>query len=429
MPSFPQNSRSKAIRRIVLFTSFLITSFSVNVLAYSSPEPMPQGVRALAYVWGFGSGIDSRLNSDGDLELLARPLNRSVNLTEMAESEPDLLRLQDFLSGLDPVWADNLLMANLYADIDVFESRKVSGFLWGITDRWAAGFILPWVRREMTYSFRADVTNNAAAIAASVGKNEELQKGLDELAKYPLNTQSFEKAIFLDRGYQAPSSQIYQAWGDLEIENRYTYLVSKRWSLGLRGGLVIPTSNHEVDITNPLDQDLAEKAWAVRMMHLSEFQIIPKTLYWSFTVGGKYRFAKEQTRAYALNSEELLPNLNDPYQIETVSKTIGAEFNVDTGLQLSMFHGLVNVMGGYFYSAKASDRINGTRGLDYARETSGTDAILQGFEAAVEVSTFNAFLRNKFIAPVKVSLAYVHPTFGRNTIYAPYWRLDSVLLF
>ncbi len=418
------------VKNVVLLPTILLAILSTPFVgAYSSPEPMPQGVRALAYVYGYGAGIDSRLNADGRLELLSRPLNRSVSLADMAKREPDLLRLQNFLGGLDPVFADNLLAANLYADVSVFESRKVTGFLWGITDRYAVGFVLPWVRREMGFRFRAEVTNNAAAIAASVGENEELQRGLNELANYPLNSDTFTKSIFLDRGYNAPADQVYQGWGDLEIENRYTYLVTDRWGLGLRGSLILPTANHEIDLHDPLDKELAEGTWAVKLTHLSEYQILPKQVYWSFSVGGKYRFEKSQTRAYALNPDQVLPDLNDPNQIENVSKKIGAEFNVDSGLQLTFFKGLLSLSGGYFYSAKASDSIMGTRGLDYGRETIGTDSSLQGIELSAEISTFSAFLRNSFFAPVKMSLAYVHPTAGRNTIYAPYWRFDSVLLF
>ena len=422
------------LKKVAVVPALILTFISsLQVLpqaqAYSSPEPLPAGVRALAYVYGFGSGVDSRLNSEGRLEFLSEPLNRSVTLEEMAESEPDLLRLKDFLSELDPVWAENLLAANLYSGLSVNESRKVSGFLWGLTDRLALGVIMPWIERDMAFSFEAAVTNNAATIAKSVGNNAKLQDGLRQLAEYPLNTQSFVKSVFLDRGYTSPMSAQYKGWGDAEIETRYTYYVGRRWGLGLRGGVVAPTSTHDVDIRNPLDQDIAENTWAYRLTHLSEFQIVPKRLYWSMSFGGKYRSAKKQTRAYALNSDAILPDLNDPWQIETVSKKIGSEFNFDTGLQASFFGGLINVMGSYFYSAKASDSIAGSRGLDYQRETSGTASQLQGYEAAIEISTFTAFQRNAFFIPMKLTAAYVHPISGRNTIFAPYWRFDSVILF
>lgn len=397
--------------------------------AYSSPEPLPAGVRALAYVYGFGSGVDSRLNEAGELEYLSRPLNRSVTLEDMAEFEPDLLRLQNFLEGLEPEWAENLLVANLYSELSIFESRKVSGVLYGISDRFSLGVLVPWIERDIAFDFRAEVQNNAAAIAQRVGNNPQLQDGLNQLANYPLDESTFLESVFTSRGYQNPRSMTFQGWGDLEMEARYTYFVGERWNLGLRGGIVFPTGSYELDIANPLDQGLSDGVWAARVSHLSEFYFVPGRVSWSAKFGYKHRFASEQTRAYALNADEILPDLNDPNQIETVNKTIGAEFDAVSGFQWSLFKGYLNLMASYFYSQKSGDKIVGSRGLDYARETNGTDAMQHGVEASIEISTLKAFQRDDFFIPSKFMVSYVHPVAGRNTIYSPYWRFDSVVLF
>lgn len=396
---------------------------------YSSPQPLPAGVRAVAYVYGFGSGVDSRLNDSGELEFFSRPLNRSVTLDDMGEFEPDLLRLKSFLADLEPEWAENLIVANLYSELSVFESRKVSGALYGITDRLSLGVLVPWIRRDVAFDFSADVQNNAAAIAKQVGNNPQLQDGLDQLANYPLNEDTFMESVFLNRGYQSPRSTSFEGWGDMELEARYTYLVSSRWSLGLRGGLILPTGSHDMDITNPLDLGLSESVWAARLSHLSEYYFVPDRVSWATRLGYKHRFAKKQTRAYALSADELLPDLTDPNQIETVTKTIGSEFSASSGFQWSVFRGYINLMASYFYSQKATDKIEAARGLDYARETAGTNAMQHGIEAAVEISTLKAFQRDDFMIPSKFMVSYVHPVGGRNTIYSPYWRFDSVLLF
>jgi len=402
---------------------------SPSALAYVSPEALPKGVRALAYVYGFASGIDSRLDESGLLEDLARPLNRSVTIAELAEHKPELLRLQNVLADMDPTWASDLLSVNLYADVSAFESRKVTGLLWGITDRFSVGMQIPFIEREVSFGFSADVVNNAGAIKSGVGDIKELRDGLEILENTPINTQTFTQEIFLARGYNAPQSRRVSAWGDVEVETRYTYFIGDRWSLGLRSGFRAPTSSYRPDIRNVLDQDLAENTWAFKAMHLSEFQIIPRRLSWSASLGGVMRLEKTQTRAYALSESDSLPDLRDPRQIEKVRKTIGPEMNAGSGLQLSALQGWVNFMGSYFYSAKAEDQIRGTRGLDYARETRGSASQTHGYELGVEVSSFSSFRRNSFPLPFKVAAAYVHPVGGRNAIYAPYWRFDSALLF
>jgi hypothetical protein len=412
---------------LIAALSVLLSAASAE--AYMSPEPLPRGVRALAYVYGFASGVNARLTEKGDLEELSRPLNRSVTLGELAEYEPELLRLQNVLQDMDPEWSSQLLSVNLYSDIDVFESRRVTGFMYGVTERWALGVIVPFYQRELNFGFHVDVVNNAGAIASSVGNIRELQDGLARLRDYPLNTRLFTQKIFLDRGYNAPQSLRVTAWGDAEIENRYTYYLDHGWGLGLRGGVRAPTSTYQPDLRNYLEQELTENAWALKLSHLAEYQILPKRFSWATSLGATVRLPKQQTRAYALNREQVLPDLNDPSQIETVSKTIGPELSAETGLSYSFFQGLVNVMGTYFYNLKGQDTIRGGRNLDYARETRGTAAMSHGYEVAVELSTFSAYLRESFFLPFKISTAYVAPVAGRNLIYAPYWRLDSVLLF
>lgn len=400
-----------------------------SAAAYSSPLPMPKGVRAVAFVYGFATGIDGRFNEDGFHEKFSHPLNRTVSLEELAEVEPELLRLKNVLNGLDSKWGDQLLNVNLYADISVFESRKVMGFMYGLSDRFALGFQLPWIERSLSYDLKADVVNNAEAIGSYIGNIPELQSALKELHNYPLGAKSFTDEIFLSRGYEAPSNGTRGAWGDLEIESRYTYYMDENWGLGLRSRLQIPTSNYEVNIRNILDQDFSDKSWGFKLSHLSELTIVPQILSWSMTMGGVMRLPKSQTRAYALSEDQLLPDLNDPNQIEEVRKTIGPEFNATSGLQLSLFKGWVNLMGSYYYSVKGEDKIKGQRGLDYERETYNSAAMSHGYEMSLEFSTIAPYQRNVFFAPIRLSAAYVHPVGGRDTIFAPYWRFDSVLLF
>lgn len=417
------------LKMTLKFFAFAAATVSTHARAYVSPLPLPKGVRAFAYVYGYAGDVDANLSGDGLLEDIASPLNRSLSLAELAESEPELLRLKSVLQDLDPSWVDQVLAVNLYSDVSVFESRKVTGFMFGITDRFSAGFILPYIRRDLSFSFNADIVNNAGAIASRVGKIPDLQEGLQRLKDYPLSTQTFTQAIFLDRGYNAPVSQSVEAWGDLEIETRYSYYFDEVWGLGFRGGFKAPTSSYEPDMRNILERDLTENVWALKAAHLSEYQIVPYRLSWSTLVGATVRLPKLQKRAYALTREEPLPDLSDPYQIETVRKTIGPEVNAESGLQASFFGGVFNFMTSYFYSQKAEDFIRGARGLDYARETKSTAAMTHGMELSVELSSFTAYQRNAFFIPFKISTSYVRPFAGRHTVFAPHWRLDSVVLF
>ncbi|MEO5668107.1 MAG: hypothetical protein ABIR96_08610, partial [Bdellovibrionota bacterium] len=58
--------------------------------AIVTTDVLPKGVRAGAFVWGRSGSVTNSFDSSGNLQSLARPLNRSVTLEDIAKSEPDV---------------------------------------------------------------------------------------------------------------------------------------------------------------------------------------------------------------------------------------------------------------------------------------------------------------------------------------------------
>jgi hypothetical protein len=420
---------SFAAQTILASVGSLCLFVATSAFAYVGTDPLPKGVRAGAFVYGFGKGIDSTLNSEGRLESLVQPLNRSVSVQDIAAEEPKLQQLIKILDSFEAGLGDKLLQADLFSDIDIREERFVTGFLWGVTDRFSLGAIVPIVKRRIDVDFHASVVNNAEAIAKRFGHIPQVAEGLEEVRKAQIDTARFSDAIFAGSGYETPGTIENSGLGDLELESRYTYY-SDRWlGLALRGRVQVPTSTHRPDLRQLVDRELAEGNWALKAATIHEVKFVPGLLSWSSSLWGTWRAPTTRTMAFARSTDQNLPDLNDPYQIETLQRQYGPQLDLDTGLQLSLFNGVFNFMGSYQYTLRGSDKLFGKRDLDYARWTANTESETHGVEFIAEFSTIPLYFSKTWPLPSKVSFTWYQPFKGRNSIYTPYGRIDVVVLF
>jgi hypothetical protein len=96
---------------------------------------------------------------------------------------------------------------------------------------------------------------------------------------------------------------------------------------------------------------------------------------------------------------------------------------------LDFWKGGVSFMTSFQSLVRAADKYSGTRGLDYARLNANTAGYEHGVEFSLEFSSVPLFLDKKALAPAKLSFSWYQPLAGKNMIYAPYGRMDAILLF
>jgi hypothetical protein len=428
--AFQATSKEGSLRNVFSFFIVLISLVPASALAIVSAEVLPKGVRAGAFVWGGSSTVTSSFDEKGDVRSLARPLNRSVTLDDIAESEPDVKTLENVLNSLGPMGlGEQLFLSNIYSDVKVNEQRYVTGLLWGVTDRLSLGVIVPVVKRETRVSFDVDIVNNAKALQAKIGHLPRVREGLQQFIDAGISPEMFVSEIFTSNGYIAPTYHSFNALGDIELESRYRFYKDERLSLALRSTVKLPTARHETDLRNLFDREAGEGVPSVKLGVAQSLQLLPHRLSLHTAAFGTYRFAGRKTVALPQDPSEPLANLNDPTQIETVQKELGASANSDVGLMLDFWKGGVSFMTSFQSLVRAADKYSGTRGLDYARLNANTAGYEHGVEFSLEFSSVPLFLDKKALAPAKLSFSWYQPLAGKNMIYAPYGRMDAILLF
>ncbi len=410
-----------------------LTLATEHASAITSADTLPKGVRAGAVVYGFSQGIDSNFDENGDRKAISHDLNRSITIDDIAAVEPELLSLKSALNNTsgDEQLGEKIFVANMYSSIRVYESRTVFGLLWGITNRFSAGLIVPVVNRKIEGTFRMDITDNSAAVLQTVGNNvPEVSEGLERFRAANINSETFERSIFIDNGYKVPAGYYsYNSLGEAEIETRLKLLSREQHTLALRNTLRLPTATHKPDITNLLDRPIGEGVWAYRPMIVHSVRIIPDVLSWHSALSGTYRFSRTRRVALPSDPSKPLANLNDPNQIEDVQYTPGSQIDTDAGLMVDVWKGVLSFSASHQYTLRGSDTVVGQRNLDYDRLTRNTDSYQHSMEVSAEFSSIPLFLDQKAEVPGRLTFTWNQPIAGRNTIYAPFGRIDLVLLF
>lgn len=413
------------------YCAVALTAASSAAFAVTSTEVLPKGVRALGLVYVEAPRIDSTFNNNGNQESLARTVNRSVTMDDIQSAEPRLKTLRSILNSVSPEnYGDKVVLSNLYSDVKVRERRYVTGLLYGISKNVSAGVIVPYIVREVQADFRVDTTNNAKAIENEIGNaTPQVAAALDEIDQMKFDAAFYEERLFRANGYKPLAPYRATGLGDVQAEARVKYFESERLNLGFRSTLTLPTATHKADITNLLDRDFGDSTYAIRLGSLHSLSIFPDHFYFQSGIFGTYRAPTQQTLAVARTSADNLPNLNDPYQIESVDKKLGAQLDTDAGFNLDLWRGELSLFSSYLFSWKAEDEYKGNRGLDYGRIGSNTRVISHTVESGVEFSSVPLYLAKKSPVPGKLTFTWSQPVGGQNGTYSPYGRVDAILFF
>jgi len=414
--------------RVCLLFLLLLQSAIVN--AITSAESLPKGVRAGAFVYGRGDGIVDAFNSVGQRRDFSSPLNQTLSLTDLSEFEPQVKELQNVLNSIGPhQLGERLLQVDLYSNISVSEQRYVTGFMWGISDRYSLGVVVPVVSRSYRANFSVETTSNVQDLKNMMGEIPGLHEALIQVENSDLSTEVFAENIFHKNGYQTPSDFSAGGLGDVEIEGRYQYLNSTYVLGQLRHNLRLPTATYTPDMSNLLDRPLGQENYSLRVSNLNDLKMIPHVLSLNTSISTTVHSVSQSLRAVKRDTSQRLPNLNDPYQVGVVNKYRGIDLGLESGLMLDVWRGAISLSGSYVYRHHLKDRHSGDRDLLYDELSENSDWELHSVEASFELSSVPLFLKNIAPVPARVMFTWHQPFAGRNTEFVPYGRIDVVLLF
>ncbi len=408
----------------------VISGLNFPAWSITVTETLPKGVRGAALVYVESARVDSTFNPTGKVELLSQPLNRTLSFDQLAQYSPQLATLKKMLESFGPFGlSEGVISAELKLDLKIQESRRVGALVWALSDDIMLGVMIPVVSRNTESVFSSNVNRDSSRIRQALGiLPKSLAGELDKLDQEPLEP-VFLKAIFDDNGYQRPKSFDRVGLGDVEIESRVRYFRSENLNLQFRLGAELPTANHQPDIRNLFDRGLGSGAYGFKAGTYHDVRIVPGVFSFNSAFLGTLYTSNFETRGIKRTSDQFLPNLTDPYQIERVKKQTSPKIRADAGFMVEFWRGAWALSSTYVFEGRGNDRYKGARDLDYGSLSVNSWSRLHGIESSLELSSVPSFVEKKAPLPGKLTLTWFQPIGGKNVALAPYGRLDVLLLF
>lgn len=415
--------KKRAVASCLLIAAFSLAGFA-RLSSADNAEVLRKGVSRASLEGKFYLPIKQRFNPQGDVEDIAVDANTSLNSNVF----PGLRQLETFFrlpSGSATL--GNSVVSFAY---DLVHAEFL--FQYGITDRFTAGFLIPYMW----------ITNHVDAFldssTATVGKSRRLGSLVPLGATpdaVPLVTEDVQQILGngLDIngdgridvsgfGYKRVQTWSDHGIGDIDAGFRYQYLKTDNWRLAVTDGVKFPTG--QVDDPDSLaDLAIGKGAYALFWHFNHDYTGIANVL-----LNGTVRY----TLYLPDRKVKRVPaSVNQPITLTKlkVDRDLGDEFKFEGSGVYTLFKGL-QVSGLYQFGFKLKDEVSGPQGLSFRALEDETDWTSHLFITGVSYTTVPLFREKKFPWPLTASLLYRNRFAGSNNLFkSQYLSLTLALFF
>jgi hypothetical protein len=415
--------KKRAVASCLLIAAFSLAGFA-RLSSADNAEVLPKGVSRASLEGKFYLPIKQRFNPQGDVEDIAVDANTSLNSNVF----PGLRQLETFFrlpSGSATL--GNSVVSFAY---DLVHAEFL--FQYGITDRFTAGFLIPYMW----------ITNHVDAFldssTATVGKSRRLGSLVPLGATpdaVPLVTEDVQQILGngLDIngdgridvsgfGYKRVQTWSDHGIGDIDAGFRYQYLKTDNWRLAVTDGVKFPTGQVD-DPDNLGDLAIGKGAYALFWHFNHDYTGIANVL-----LNGTVRY----TLYLPDRKVKRVPaSVNQPITLTKlkVDRDLGDEFEFEGSGVYTLFKGL-QVSGLYQFGFKLKDEVSGPQGLSFRALEDETDWTSHLFITGVSFTTVPLFREKKFPWPLTASLLYRNRFAGSNNLFkSQYLSLTLALFF
>jgi len=390
---------------------------------------LPAGVSRFRSVGGLTGGIDTRYNSDSQLEPFTQSLNRSVTVSQLAASSQEVANLAAVLNGLESGLGNKLMNSNIYADFEMTAQNLTLAYEYGLTNRLTLGVRQAIVHRDVRASLDVDEINQGVQVAQYVGAglSPNLFGGLLNFGGTRFNKSFFEEKIFKQYGYEVPHNFSKTELGDLEFGAKYNFYENDGLMLTSVLGGRVPFGSSP-SLTNIFDKGSGKGNWAGAVKLIQQYEFNPR---WKVSLTEKftYDFPDTRKRAVPKSPSDNLPSLLPADgQVRNVKRSQPLEFHLNLTGTYHLLESL-EFWSGYLVTQQSKDTFSGSGNLYYKGLSEGTDILQHAAEVGVGYSTIPSFRAKKFPIPLEVKALYNLTFAGKNVPMVGFTRVDLIVYF
>lgn len=405
-------------RQWILSVSF---GFSTQAMAFDSTAVLPSGVRNLN-LKNVSTSMSQKTDDDARSESLAAPLQKPLKFKDILKNESGLKRTQlaAFLQNEGLKAEDSV--GDFQADLNASVNVTALVMAYGLSDRVTLAVGVPYYQAasdvQMAFTSNAGADrfltalrnpNTLNSTESAVEAGEKLNDAVNRLNKK-----------LRDNGYAALSPWHREGLGDTTIAAKYRYLDQDIVKSALTTGLVAPTGMAD----NPdilTDIPFGDDQWDVFTQLSVDEHVTPQVFFNQYA---KYTYQAPGSHVMRLKTAE------EPIEVASADVRFKLGDKVESGasLQWEQDNGVVSGIGGQ-YVRKFGDRYQ--TGDQLAKHELEWEKDQEGRYAEVQLgySTVQAYKRQEFPVPMKLSTEYKHLLWSRNMPLSHLWQIDLNMYF
>lgn len=407
---------------LAFFTSVVRADVSAP-LGLEDTDTLPKNIRNPRFLMVF-TQVESKFGSDGSVEPLGKPLNKTVSWNDIigsrsTEQEKNLVK-----SVLNSIGINDYSQSPGKATGEVNTAARVLApvFAYGITDTWTMAAAVP--------IYNVDVNADTGFIKSAQGqafiKASEGDPSQSEFAARALNDAINYK--LKGWGYEEIKSKEVSAIGDIKLVSKYRFYDDGQNKVLLKNELTTPTGK----ASNPdaaLDVPTGDGQWdlGAGINYDRVFKEISNNL--STAVFGSYTFQAADTLTMRIPTEagsSLSPDK------ELVNRDLGDVVTLGLGANYTFPEFGLTLGGGYVYQHQATTRFSGNkferRRYEFLQDLE-PEQTLHSMVASLGFSSVDFYRSGKFVYPFQASITYSHPLSGVNASTADAVAAELVMFF
>lgn len=456
-----QSSSSIRYRRtFALPLSILMIAISAApAFAAEDANVLPAGRSRLSMIYAQTAGIDDQYDDTGHVASIAAPYNLELSQQLLSAADPQIAQLVKGLDTSFPNYHFNPNQTNngyygvttnpndeLLGDALDRGFLNVSGqatqyqtmlsYQYGITDRLTVGFMVPYIRYDITINNSITGQNTAEDIYNALSSTGPANTGqasvLDQLRSYLAQFSSINdgtlQSFLQSRGYQPVTTDTVESgFGDVVVGGRYKYFdqnaLGGHWLSSVQGGFTAPTGALK-DPSQVAAQDLGTGAWQLGIADIVNYS--PSNVF-MFSTGIHFSQPFVASRSMRVRSDptDIIPDAADQQEV-TMHLGGSAQFTLGAQARLTDY---LTLDSGYQWAWKGIDTYEGSRDIDYTYLSDDTFQYQETLSLGVNLSSIDRYLMHKAPLPGTLGIEFYIPTKGLNVPVAPYGVAQIALIF
>lgn len=406
---------------IAQISAFFVIASSKSSLAFESAKVLPKGIRSVT-LKNVHTQVNSKTDSEGDIEPLATPLEKEINYGRILKGEKGTKRdlLAAFLEENGLKLTDSLgqFNADLKAKVDVYASL----FSYGLTDRLTAAFVVPYynAKSRVAISFRPDTMRANKFISLLSDPIYNQTESAREVASKLNGAVSELNKKLRDNGFHELADWEGSGLGDLTLAGKYLVFTSPMLQVATLTGTTLPTGRvKDPNLLN--DIPFGKGTYGFFTQAIADIKNDAMVLNQSF----KY--------TYYLPGSRNLRYVTEDESIEIDSGRTGFKLGDELLYNISMQHemnfGLMSGLG-FVFSKKYTDHyLIENNQESKSKLQADTDQRATYWEAKVGYSGINAYKSGLIPAPFIASVEYKRHIASISSLKNDFITADLSLFF